>query len=309
MFFFPSRSNNRTGLLIECSKLTCFARESDMVPGRRDRSRRSTSVAVRRTCGAVSELEEGKIGSRTTCPNSKHKEKTHYRHTNSSPDGGWQRSSTGGMLDARTSQCSGLTLDRSCSACSTAMHIRHLVLGCRKAFSLGWRTVLLSTSIIRCQVSRQRSWQATRTCSAEEEEGHRKCAYGKDGVKRRQLWRSLRRFWQLFQPGSFFVGNNVLWTTVWSLSIDVSFNLQDGRTLLTCPFLASWTAFVCAWNGGRTRRASKRRPRAAEVMARTCHVLRVLEVRGLPLRHFQVLAFERSTMTKIEVGGVGLGTT
>ena len=31
-----------------------------MVPGRRDR--RSTSVAVRRTCGADSELEEGKIG-------------------------------------------------------------------------------------------------------------------------------------------------------------------------------------------------------------------------------------------------------
>ena len=31
-----------------------------MVPGRRDR--RSTSVAVRRTCGAESELEEGKIG-------------------------------------------------------------------------------------------------------------------------------------------------------------------------------------------------------------------------------------------------------
>ena len=28
----------------------------------------------------------------------------------------------------------------------------------------------------------------------------------------------------------------------------------------TCPFLASWTAFVHACNGGRTRRASKRRP-------------------------------------------------
>ena len=27
MFFFPSRSNNRLGLLIECSKLTCFERE------------------------------------------------------------------------------------------------------------------------------------------------------------------------------------------------------------------------------------------------------------------------------------------
>ena len=27
IFFFPPRSNNRLGLLIECSKLTCFARE------------------------------------------------------------------------------------------------------------------------------------------------------------------------------------------------------------------------------------------------------------------------------------------
>ena len=107
-------------------------------------------------------------------------------------------------------------------------------------------------------MSRQRSWQATRTCSAEEEEGLRKRAYGKDSVKRRQLWRSLRRFWQLLQPGAFiFFGNNVLLTTVWNLSIDVSFNLQDGRTLLTCPSLVSWTAFVCACNGGRTRRASK----------------------------------------------------
>ena len=47
------------------------------------------------------------------------------------------------------------------------------------------------------------------------------------------------------------------------------------------------------------RRASKRRPGAAEVMARSRHVLRVLEKRCLPLRHFQVLAFERSTMTKM----------
>ena len=65
--------------------------------------------------------------SRTTCPNSKHEEKTHYRHTNSNPDEyeSDNRSSTGGMLDARTGACiySGLILDRSCScsACSTAM--------------------------------------------------------------------------------------------------------------------------------------------------------------------------------------------
>ena len=95
-------------------------RKSDMVPGRRDQ--RSTSVAVRRTCGAESELEEGENRSRTTCPNSKHEQKNHYRHTYSSPDEYEfdRRTSTGGMLDARTSACSGLTLDRSCSACSTA---------------------------------------------------------------------------------------------------------------------------------------------------------------------------------------------
>ena len=90
-----------------------------MVPGRRDR--RSTSVAVRRTCGAESELEEGKIGRgrRVQTQNT-----IHYQHTNSSPDeyefDSQIRSSTGEMLDARTSACSGLTLDRSCSACSTA---------------------------------------------------------------------------------------------------------------------------------------------------------------------------------------------
>ena len=140
--------------------------------------------------------------------------------------------------------------------------------------------------------------QATRTCSAEEE-GHRKRAYGKDGVKRRQFSRSLRRFWELLQPGAFFFGNNVLWTITWSLGIDVSFNFQGGRTLLTFPFLASWTAFVCASNGGRMRWASKRRTGAAEVMAKSRHVLRVLEVRCSPLRHFQVLALEQSIMTKI----------
>ena len=44
-----------------------------MVPGRR--YRRSTSVAVRRTCGAESELEEGKIsrGQRVQTQNTKKK--------------------------------------------------------------------------------------------------------------------------------------------------------------------------------------------------------------------------------------------
>ena len=182
-----------------------------------------------------------------------------------------------------------------------ALHavLPHHLLGCLKAFLLGWRTVLLSTSMIRCQVTRQQSWQATRTCSAEEEEGHRNRAYGKDGVKRRNFDAPCRGFDSFSSLGPFFFGNNVLWTTVWSLSIDVLFNLQDRRTLLICPFLASWTAFVGACNGGRTRRASKRRPWAADVMARSRCVLRVLAVRCLPLRHFQVLAFERSTMTKM----------
>ena len=86
---------------------------------------------------------------------------------------------------------------------------------------------------------------------------------------------------------AFFLGKQCTLTTIWSLSIDF-FNMQDGRTLLTCPFLASWTAFVCACNGSRTRRASKRWPWAAEVMAWSRYVLRVIEV-----RHFQVLALER----------------
>ena len=57
-------------------------------------------------------------------------------------------------------------------------------------------------------------------------------------------------------------------------------------------------ALVCACKGGRTRQASKRRPRAVEVIAKSRHVLRVLEIRCLPLGHFQVLAFERSTNQK-----------
>ena len=55
-----------------------------MVPGGRDR--RSTPVAVRRTCGAESELEEVKIGRGRRVQNQNTKKKNHYRHTNSSPD-------------------------------------------------------------------------------------------------------------------------------------------------------------------------------------------------------------------------------
>ena len=91
-----------------------------MVPGRRDR--RSTSVAVRRTCGAESELEEGKIGRGRRVQTQNTKKQNHYRNTNLSPDEYEfnSRSSSGGVFDACTSACSGLTLDRSCSACNTA---------------------------------------------------------------------------------------------------------------------------------------------------------------------------------------------
>ena len=105
------------------------------------------------------------------------------------------------MHDARTSAGSGLTLDRS--SCSAVL--ARPLLGCLKAFLLGWRAVLLSTSWsgVKWLDNKDEKWQEP--YSAEEEEGYRMCAYGRDGVKRRQLWRSLqlRRFWQLLQPGIF----------------------------------------------------------------------------------------------------------
>ena len=173
-----------------------------MVPGRR--YRRSTSVAVRRTCGAESELEEGKIsrGQRVQTQNTKKKPLSTHKFESRRAQVRQPKS----KLHRRNDRCTHQRMQWSDTRSILHVHAvlpRHL-LGCLKAFLLGWRTVLLSTSMIRCQVTRQRSWQATRTCSAEEEEGHRKRAYGKDSVKRRQLWRSLRRFWQLLQPGAFF---------------------------------------------------------------------------------------------------------
>ena len=90
-----------------------------MVPGRG--GRRSMLAAVRRNCGAESELENGEVG-RGQCVQLKTRRKNHHRHTNSSPDEyeSWRRSSSGGMHDARTSACGGLTLDRSILLCSTA---------------------------------------------------------------------------------------------------------------------------------------------------------------------------------------------
>ena len=86
-----------------------------MVPGRRDR--RSTPVTVRRTCGAESELEEGKIG-RVQTQNMKKKTiiDTRVRVQTST--------SSTAEFEAPPAECSmhapahAVTLDRSCSACS-----------------------------------------------------------------------------------------------------------------------------------------------------------------------------------------------
>ena len=61
MIILPSRSNNRARATYRVFKadLLCEGK-GDVVPGRGDR--RSMSAAVRRTSGAESELEKGKIG-------------------------------------------------------------------------------------------------------------------------------------------------------------------------------------------------------------------------------------------------------
>ena len=272
-----------------------------MVPGRR--YRRSTSVAVRRTCGAESKLEEGKIsrGQRVQTQNTKKKPLSTHKFESRRAQVRQPKS----KLHRRNDRCthqrmqwSDMTLDRSCSCmCMQYCHVIYWAV---------WRLFCWVEG--RCCLAP--AWSGVKWLDNEADKRQ-------EHVRRRKkkVTASVRTartvskdanfdapcggFDSFSSLGLFFLGNNVLSTTVWSLSIDVSFNLQDGRTLLTCPFLASWTAFVCACNGGRTRRASKRQPRAAEVMARSRHVLRVFEVRCLPLRHFQVLAFERSTMTKM----------
>ena len=85
-----------------------------MVPGRGDR--RSTSVAVRRTCGAESELGKEKIG-RGRCDQTQNTKKktiigTRIQiQTSTSPIA----EAPPAAHDARTSACSGLPLNRSCS--------------------------------------------------------------------------------------------------------------------------------------------------------------------------------------------------
>ena len=74
MFFFPCRRNNRLGRLIECSKLTCFARE------KRHGSRAERSTIDVGCCQAYlrggERVGRGENRLRTTCPNSEHEEKT-----------------------------------------------------------------------------------------------------------------------------------------------------------------------------------------------------------------------------------------
>ena len=300
MFFFLSRSNNRLGLLIECSKLTCFAREKAtwFLGGEIDDRRRLLSGVL---AGRRASWKREKR-SRTSVQTQNTKKKT--------------------IIDTRirvqTSTSSTAEFEAPPAECS--MHAPahavvwhsidpalHAVLPRHLHASTGLSEGFFCWVEGRCYLAPadQVSSESTTKLTSD------KSMFGGG----RRITASVRTartvskdanfdapcggFDSFSSLGLFFFGNNVLWTTVWSLSIVVSFNLQDGRTLLTCPFLASWTAFVCACNGGRTRRASKRRPRAAEVMARSRHVLRVLQVRCLPLRHFQVLAFERSTMTKM----------
>ena len=131
-------------LLIECSNLTCFAKEKAawLLGGEIDDRCR---LHVRRTSGAESEFETGKISRGRRVQTETTKKKTHHRRTNLNPDEYESKSQsfTGGMHNACTSACGGLALDRSCS-----VHVavpRHL-LGYLKALLLGWRTVLLSTS-------------------------------------------------------------------------------------------------------------------------------------------------------------------
>ena len=91
-----------------------------MVPGRRDR--RSLSVAVRRTFGAEIELEEGKIGRGRRIQTQITKKKPLSKHEFESRRVRVRQPKLHrrNALDACTSACSGLTLDRSCSACNTA---------------------------------------------------------------------------------------------------------------------------------------------------------------------------------------------
>ena len=190
------------------------------------------------------------------------------------------------------------TMHTPCTSACSGPDTRSVLLLCRAATSptvlseglfAGLKDGVAQQQLIVCQMTRQRRRQATRTWFRGRRRRRSPLACERQGrCQKTPTWTLLADLLTASPAwGFFFFGNNVLWTSIWSLSIDISFNLQDGRTLLTCPFLAIWTAFVCACNSGRTRQALKRRPWAAKVMAKSRHVLRVLEVRCLPLRHFR----------------------
>ena len=147
MFFFPFRSNNRPGLRIECSKLTCFAREKAtwFLGGEIDDRRRLLSgvLAGRR----ASWKRENR--SRTTCPNSKHEEKPLSTHEFESRRVRVRQP----KLRRRNARCTHQRMQWWHSI-DPALHAVYVLvlpvprhpLGCLKAFLLGSRTVLLSTS-------------------------------------------------------------------------------------------------------------------------------------------------------------------
>ena len=133
MFFFPSRSIDRLGLLSESSKLTCFAKK------RRHGSwggggGESISAAVRHTCGVESELEKGKIGRGLRVQTQNMKKKPSSTHDFESR----RVRVRAPKLCRRNARCTHQRMQwsdtryRSCSAVLP----RH-PLGCLKAFLLG----------------------------------------------------------------------------------------------------------------------------------------------------------------------------
>ena len=198
-------------------------RKRYMVPGRRDR--RSTSVAVRRTCGKESALEEGKIGwgRRVQTQNTKKKTiidtRTRVQTSTSSTT----------EFEVQPAECSmhapaHAVVWHSINPALHAVLPRHL-LGCLKAFLLGWRTVLLSTSWSGVK------WLDNEADKRREHVRRRKKKVTASVRTARTVWKDANfdapwgGFDSFSSLGLFFFGNNALWTTVWSLSIDVSFNL------------------------------------------------------------------------------------
>ena len=223
MFSFPSRSNNRPGLLIECSKLTCFAREkNDMVPGRRDR--RSTPVAVRCTCGAESEFEEGKIGRGRRVQTQNMKKKTmidtQIRVQTST--------SSTGEFEAPPAECSmhapAYAVVWQWHSIDPALHAVDLLLYCHA--TINWAVWRLFCSVEgRCCLAP--AWSGVKR---HDNEADKRQEHVRQRKKKGTASTSVRTtrtvskdanfdapcggFDSFSSLGLFFFGNNVLWTTV-----------------------------------------------------------------------------------------------